>query len=68
MLKSNRGGKRTPGPGKTLGRPKTVENGEDHTIYTGDETEKILKRISPVRSEAIRIAAEFWEKNQTPTA
>jgi hypothetical protein len=54
------GGLRIAGEGKKLGRPAEVigTNAKVYGDYLDDETIAALKRISPNRSEAIRIIAK----------
>ena len=62
--KSNRGGHRTPGPGKSLGRPSVMEEGKSGEYYLDAETLAILPAISEKsKSDAIRIAVKFWAEN-----
>ncbi len=62
-VKGQHGGKRTPGPGKRIGRPANIgTNGKRYIDYLDDETIEILKTINPNRSEAIRILAKLFKR------
>jgi hypothetical protein len=60
-IKNNWGGKRTPGEGKQIGRPKKVTGGRSVTFYIDQATQDLLRTIAPTPSEAIRLLASNYK-------
>ena len=61
-INNNWGGKRTPGKGKQMGRPRKVTGGRSITFYVDKSTQDVLHAIAPTPSEAIRLLANQYRE------